>query len=253
MRFIGLPAFFVLILGIVALVRGHLSWARITNRKTAGIVTAVAGVVFLVAVAIDPGTTSSPPVAAPAPAVTTTSTTPATTTATTTVAPPPTTTSEAPAPTTVASVTTTVAPPPTTTVPLSPPSTTTADAPPVDNPSPADVAKQVHASCLQFESSVVPVIRSNVGADDLAPIIRLHMGILPDSTTGANDPNPPYLQVSTEFGSEALDDPGFQPIYDAMNGLTNAIIRADPSGDLHEIDSAVNTVTHQCEALHALP
>ncbi len=145
------------------------------------------------------------------------------------------------------------APVPTTTVQSSRPSTTTVDAPPVANSSPADVAKQVHASCLQFESSVVPVIRSNVSADDLAPIIRLHMGILPDSTTGANDPNAPYLQVSTEFGSEASDDPGFQPIYDAMNGLTNAIIRADPSGDLHEIDSAVNTVTHQCEALHALP
>jgi len=142
---------------------------------------------------------------------------------------------------------------PTATVQSSQPSTATVDAPPVANSSPADVAKQVHASCLQLESSVVPVIRSNVRADDLAPIIRLHMGIFPDSTTGAVDPNSPYLQVFTEFGSEALDDPGFQPIYDAMNGLSNAIIRADPSGDLHEIDSAVNTVTHQCEALHALP
>jgi len=106
MGFISVPAFFVLVLGIVALVRGHLSWARITNRRTAGIVSGVAGVVWAVAVAIDPGTTSPPPVAAPAPVTTT-----ATTAATTTVTPQPTASSKVPVPTT------TVAPPPTTTVP----------------------------------------------------------------------------------------------------------------------------------------
>jgi len=223
MGFISVPAFFVLILGIVALVRGHLSWARIANRKTAGIVTGVAGVVWVVAVAIDPGTTSPPPVTAPA--ITTSSAT--VPTLTTTIAPTTTTTT----PTTSTTVPPTPTPTPTTTTTtttLVPPPTTTADAPPVDNPSPADVAKQVHASCLQFESSVVPVIRTNVGIDDLAPIIRLQMGILPDSTTGANDPNAPYLQVSTGFSSEASDDPGFQPIQDAMKNLSNAIISANP-------------------------
>jgi len=259
MGFISVPAFFVLILGIVALVRGHLSWARIANRKTAGIVTAVAGVVWIVAVAIDPGTTSPPPVAAPAPVTTT-----ATTTATTTVTPAPTTTTVVVAPppvvtSTVQPTTTTTPPAPTTTTTTTttPPVTTMADTglipAPADNPSPADVAKQVHVSCVQFEESVDPVIRSNVAADVLAPIIRLHMGILPDSTTGTNDPNPPYLLVANGFSSEASDDPGFQPIEDAINALGESIIQADPSGDLHEIASAAGAVTHQCEALHALP
>lgn len=101
MGFISVPAFFVLVVGIVALVRGHLSWARIANRKTAGTVTAVAGVVFVVAVALDPGPTSRPPVASPAPTAATTAA----------VTSPPATSSKA-----VVVLTTTVAPPTTTTL-----------------------------------------------------------------------------------------------------------------------------------------
>jgi len=95
MGVIGVPAFFVLILGIVALSRGHLTWARITNRRTAGIVTGVAGVVFVTAVALDPPPPT--PAAAPAPVTTTTSTAaPATTAVTTTITPAPATTAAAP-------------------------------------------------------------------------------------------------------------------------------------------------------------
>jgi hypothetical protein len=63
MGVIGVPAFFVLILGLVALSRGRLAWARIHNRRTAGIVTGVAGVVLAAAVALDPPPPA--PVAAP--------------------------------------------------------------------------------------------------------------------------------------------------------------------------------------------
>jgi len=116
MGFIGVPAFVVLILGIVALSRGHLTWARITNRKRAGIVTGVAGVVLAVAVAIDPGTTPKPQPAA-APAVITSSAT-VTTRATTVV---PTTTTTSSTTSTTVPPTTTAAP---TTVPSAAPSTT---------------------------------------------------------------------------------------------------------------------------------
>jgi len=264
MGFIGVPAFFVLILGLVALKRGHLSWARITNRRTAGIVSGIAGVVLVVAVALDPSPAAKPQIAA-VPAIVTPSTVAPTTAPSTTAQPsttaPTTTVVVAPPPVVTSTVQpTTTAPPaptPTTTTTTTPPVTTMADTglipAPADNPSPADVAKQVHVSCVQFEESVDPVIRSNVAADVLAPIIRLHMGILPDSTTGTNDPNPPYLLVANGFSSEVSDDPGFQPIEDAINALGESIIQADPSGDLHEIASAAGAVTHQCEALHALP
>jgi len=106
MGVIGVPAFFVLILGIVALKRGHLSWARITNRRTAGIVTGVAGVVLVTAVALDPPPPA--PVAAPAPVTTTTSTAPATTAVPTTITPAPATTAVAP-PSTIAPTQTTAA------------------------------------------------------------------------------------------------------------------------------------------------
>jgi hypothetical protein len=75
MGFIGGLAVLVFIIGVVALRRGHLTWARIHNRRTAGIVTGVAGVVLATAVALDPPPPA--PVAAP---VTTTATASATTT-----------------------------------------------------------------------------------------------------------------------------------------------------------------------------
>jgi len=159
MGFISVPAFFVLVLGIVALVRGHLSWARITNRKTAGIVTAVAGVVWIVAVAIDPGTTSPPPAAAPAPVTTT-----ATTATTTTVTPTPTTTTVVVAPPPV--VTSTVQPTTTTTPPA--PTTTTAVAPQTANAVvSAATLDRLHGHCINFTDRQI-IAAAQYSSGDLA-------------------------------------------------------------------------------------
>jgi len=119
MGFISVPAIVVLGLGIVALARGHLSWARITNRKTAGIVTAVAGVVLVVAVALDPSTAAKPQIAAVPAIVTPSTVAPTTTPSTTTTTAPTTTVVVAPPPVVTSTVqpTTTVPPPPTTTRP----------------------------------------------------------------------------------------------------------------------------------------
>jgi len=103
---IGVPAFFVLIFGLLALFRPHLLGLQLAaHRKTIKIVTVAAGVVMVLAVALDPAATSPPPVAAPAPVATSTTGAPATTTS------QPTVSSKTAVPTT------TVAPPPTTTVP----------------------------------------------------------------------------------------------------------------------------------------
>ncbi len=134
--FLGLVALIGLVIGVIALIRGHLQWARISSRKTAGIVTAGALGLALVSGAIAPdkdapvSDTSSP----------TTSVT-ATTTArptTTTTTPSPTTT--LPPTTTTLTPTTTVAPPPP--APVVDPSTEVAVAPliappPAPEPAPA--------------------------------------------------------------------------------------------------------------------
>jgi len=123
MGFIGVPTFFVLIVGLVALKRGHLSWARITSRRTAGIVSGIAGVVLVVAVAIDPGTTSPPPVAAPAPVTTTATTAPTTTPSTTTTQPSTTAPTTTQPSTTAPTTTVVVAPPPVAPAAVYPPTT----------------------------------------------------------------------------------------------------------------------------------
>jgi len=165
MGFISVPAFFVLVLGIVALARGHLSWARITNRKTAGIVTAVAGVVWIVAVAIDPGTTSPPPVAAPAP-VTTTATTAATTTVTPTPTPTTTTVVVAPPPvvtSTMQPTTTTTPPVPTTTLAAT---TTSAVAPQTANAVvSAATLDRLHGHCINFTDKQIIAVAQYASGD----------------------------------------------------------------------------------------
>lgn len=167
MGFISVPAFFVLVLGIVALARGHLSWARIANRKTAGIVTAVAGVVWIVAVAIDPGTTSPPPVAAPTP-VTTTATTAATTTVTPTPTPTTTTVVVAPPPvvtSTMQPTTTTTPPAPATTLAAT---TTTAVAPQAANAVvSAATLDRLHGHCINFTDRQI-IAAAQYSSGDLA-------------------------------------------------------------------------------------
>jgi len=118
MGFIGVPAFFVLILGLVALSRGRLTWARIHNRRTAGIVTGVAGVVLATAVALDP-----PP---PAPVAAPVTTTPPAPTVSSAATPAPRSTTNPS--TTTPDRTTTVAPA-TTSTSMVPPTTTTTTPP----------------------------------------------------------------------------------------------------------------------------
>jgi len=154
---IGGLAVLVLIIGIVALRRGHLTWARIHNRRTAGIVTGVAGVVLVTAVALDP-----PP---PAPVAAPVTTTPPAPTVSSTAAPaPPFTTTPS---TTTPVRTTTVAPatmststvPPTTT-------TTTPSAPPALPPlaSARDVLCRVNEGSGTVYVSITSAVQHNFDA-----------------------------------------------------------------------------------------
>jgi hypothetical protein len=120
----GLVAFFallsllVIILGLVALARGHLDWARIRSRRAAGVLTGAALVLLVVCVALTPAdadhasVTASPPSASaspssdPAETPSATRTTSTKTTAATTFPPQPTTASpvvQAPVPAPAAS------------------------------------------------------------------------------------------------------------------------------------------------------
>lgn len=123
--FIAVVGFVGFIVALLALVRGRLRWARISNRKIAGIALAASFCVFVTGGAIAGATSGPRPNGTGVPAPITTSTTPppATTSATTTTNPPVTTSS-----TTVPPTTTTTKPRPTTTVP--PKRTTTVPQPP---------------------------------------------------------------------------------------------------------------------------
>jgi len=158
---IGVPAFFVLIFGLLALFRPHLLGLQLAaHRKTIKIVTVAAGVVMVVAVALDPVATSPPPVAAPAPATTT-----ATTAATTTVTPTPTTTTVVVAPPPV--VTSTVQPTTTTTTPAAP-TTTTAVAPRTANTVvSAATLDRMHGHCINFTDRQI-IAAAQYSSGDLA-------------------------------------------------------------------------------------
>jgi len=209
MGFISVPAFFVLVLGIVALVRGHLSWARIANRKTAGTVTAVAGVVWIVAVAIDPGTTSPPPVAAPAPVTTT-----ATTAATTTVTPTPT-------PTTTTVV---VAPPPVVTSTMQPTTTTTPPPPTTTRPSTEYVDKEAHdahvvvVSYQEVQAGVQILQQGSVDAAALASFQQL----LSDAKGGFDEAEHSFILASGPKGTGDADQEAAAAIREFSDAMSSA-------------------------------
>jgi hypothetical protein len=103
-------------------------------------------------------------------------------------------------------------------------------------------------------SSVAPVIQSSVAADDLAPIIKVHLGEDPDNGGTAQDAlNTPYNVATSDMNDAALGTPAYQPLSDAMSALDAAIIQADPSSDLQEVAKASQAVVTACIEAHALP
>ena len=120
-------------------------------------------------------------------------------------------------------------------------------------PAPAPTTPQTdHASalasartaCHVFQSSVLPPILANVQAENLAPLIRLQLG--EPLNGGPVDINAPWFTMNNAAGEATNDDPSFQPLADAMSALDQAIIHADPGGDLSEIDNAAADVTKSC-------
>jgi len=130
-----LVGFTVFVLGLIALIRGRLGWARISTRKTAGLVMAAAFAVLLTGGALSPTPTPTPaatvrhvaPTTTPTPAPTSTraETTPPSTPPPTTPAP----TSQSPVQAAPVQTTTTVALPTTQTVAPTPQTTQAVPAP----------------------------------------------------------------------------------------------------------------------------
>ncbi|HEX8972417.1 MAG TPA: hypothetical protein VF825_12740 [Oryzihumus sp.] len=113
-----------------------------------------------------------------------------------------------------------------------------------------DVKGAAHEGCVTFESAVAPVIRQNVKAHDLAPIIRIGMG--QPARGGAAEPNAPWFLVDNHFMMAAGSDATYQPLADAWSQLATDITGLDPTGDLSGLTTDAQAVTQQCGVLHAL-
>jgi hypothetical protein len=202
---IGVPAFFVLIFGLLALFRPHLLGLQLAaHRKTIKIVTVVAGVVMVLAVALDPAATSPPPVAAPAPVATSTTVAPATTT------PQPTASSKVPVPTT------TVAPPPTTTsptttVPPSPPSTEYVD----------KEAHDAHVVVVSYQAVQAGVQILQQGNPDAAALASFQ-DLLSSSKDGFDQAEHSFISASGPKGTGDADQEASAAIREFSDAMSSA-------------------------------
>lgn len=144
------------------------------------------------------------------------------------------------------------APPPSPAPPAAPaPAAPAAPAPerdPVDVNAPASVlARQ---GCEAYETGVSQVMEDAVLSKDLAPAIRVQMGLPPD----VNDPrgvsvSAPYVVANGALGAAALDNPKYQSADDALNALSDAVIHASPDGDLSPIGQADAVVNERCSKI----
>jgi hypothetical protein len=208
---IGVPAFFVLIFGLLALFRPHMLGLQLTaHRKTIKIVTVAAGVVMVLAVALDPAATSPPPVAAPAPATTT-----ATTAATTTVTPTPT-------PTTTTVV---VAPPPVVTSTVQPTTTTTTPPPPTTTrPSTEYIDKEAHDAhvvVVSYQAVQAGVQILQQGAADPATLASFQQ-LLSQSKDGFDEAEHSFILASGPKGTGDADREAAAAIREFSDAMSSA-------------------------------
>ena len=108
--FVFLLGWIALILAVIAVIRGHLDWARIKSRKAAVVALSGAFVVMMAGASWGSATNPAQNSATPPPVTSTTIAAPTTTTATTTVVPTTTTTTTTPPPPPPVTTTTTVRP-----------------------------------------------------------------------------------------------------------------------------------------------
>ena len=114
----------------------------------------------------------------------------------------------------------------------------------------ASALASARTACHVFQSSVLPPILANVQAGNLAPLIRLQLG--EPLNGGSVDINAPWFTMNSAAGEATNDDPSFQPLADAMSALDQAIIHADPGGDLSGIATAAADVTKSCTQMRAV-
>ena len=192
---------------------------------------------IILAIAFGPPPTPSTPTAAPAAAA-----------------------SPAPAPAAAAAPAAPVAPPagvaspalaPATPAPAAP---TGFAAPPVTSTDPVDPnaspAAQARQGCQAFENGVAPVLLDAVSSGDLAPALRVQMGLPAD----VNDPSgvslsAPFVVANSALGDAGAGDATYQPIDDALNALSDTIEHATPGGDLTAIATGTDLVTTRCQRL----
>ncbi|MBV8982179.1 MAG: hypothetical protein JO086_14850 [Acidimicrobiia bacterium] len=117
------------------------------------------------------------------------------------------------------------------------------------NASPAALA---HQGCQAYRSGVAPVVENAVASDDLAPALRVQMGLPADvHDPGGVSLSAPFVVANAALGDAGSGDPKYRPIDDALNTLSDAITQANPSGDLSPIGSAdalVNARVCRCSS-----
>lgn len=125
---------------------------------------------------------------------------------------------------------------------------------PVDPTNPVDPSAPDSAlarqGCQAFESGVAPVLQGAVASGDLTPALRVQMGLPPDvhDATGVSL-SAPFVVANSALGDAGLGDPKYQPIDDALNTLSDTIMKANPSDDLTPIATRTGEVTSRCERL----
>jgi hypothetical protein len=103
------------------------------------------------------------------------------------------------------------------------------------------------SACALFRTAVFPVVKAQVQAGDLAPLIRLEEGE-PVDAGGPVDPHAPYLRLVADADAIAAGHVHLRELADLLSKLSLTIQQASPSGGLVAVGQAAQAFADQCAA-----